>query len=177
MLQYIFYKQQFTPLIFHFRYSALPQMLCHGLHRFCPMRSVEPILTAMDRWMKTSPLDSHSITVSVASTTASTLTSLFSSFLGTLVFLITYFHIYFISISTIDLINILFKYFSPQYPISNSVFNRDYANCFWYIRVSVLYLDYMDYSFIPNSEHNKCTVAHWSYLSNVMLTSLTLQLF
>ena len=48
-------------------------------HRSCPTRSEGPTLTAMGRWMKTSPSARRSITVSATSTTVSTSMSLFST--------------------------------------------------------------------------------------------------
>lgn len=54
--------------------------------RFCPMRSEDPTLTAMDRWTKNKPPAIHTTTVSMASITASTSTSLFSIFRGNLMF-------------------------------------------------------------------------------------------
>lgn len=46
--------------------------------RFFLMRSEDPTLIAMGRWMKTNPVGIHSITAFMASTTASSLMSPFS---------------------------------------------------------------------------------------------------
>lgn len=91
--QLIFTMFSMCLTLFHFLYhcfcagiAALSSHLCLSFflaHRFCLTRSEGPTLTAMDRWMRTSPLASHSIMVSAASTTAFTLMNLFSISPGT----------------------------------------------------------------------------------------------